>query len=217
MNRITHSGARGRVNQKDRKDMNHEFIKLFELIVGASLINNFVFTRFLGLCIFFGVSKKMGTAVGMSITFTSVMMVSASLSWIVFQFVLIPFQITFLKIVMFIGIIAGLVQASDTIMRKIAPALFYKLGIYLALISTNCIIVAVPIISTSEKFNFIENLAFALGSGLGFSLALIIMASIREKLELAEVPPIFKGLPIAFITSGLIALAFTGFSGLISE
>jgi electron transport complex protein RnfA len=159
----------------------------------------------------------MGTAVGMSITFTSVMMVSASLSWIVFQFVLIPFQITFLKIVMFIGIIAGLVQASDTIMRKIAPALFYKLGIYLALISTNCIIVAVPIISTSEKFNFIENLAFALGSGLGFSLALIIMASIREKLELAEVPPIFKGLPIAFITSGLIALAFTGFSGLISE
>jgi electron transport complex protein RnfA len=196
--------------------MNHEFVKLFELIVGASLINNFVFTRFLGLCIFFGVSKKMGTAVGMSITFTIVMMVSAALSWVVFQFVLIPFNLTFLKIVMFIGIIAGLVQASDTIMRKIAPDLFHKLGIYLALISTNCIIVAVPIISTSEKYSFIESIAFALGSGIGFALALIIMASIREKLELSEVPAVFKGLPMAFITSGLIALAFAGFSGLIA-
>jgi len=196
--------------------MNHEFVKLFELIVGASLINNFVFTRFLGLCIFFGVSKKMGTAVGMSITFTIVMMISAALSWVVFQFVLIPFNLTFLKIVMFIGIIAGLVQASDTIMRKIAPDLFHKLGIYLALISTNCIIVAVPIISTSEKYTFVESIAFALGSGIGFALALIIMASIREKLELAEVPAVFKGLPLAFITSGLIALAFAGFSGLIT-
>src|SRR5664279_4916946 len=120
--------------------MSSEFTKLIELIISASLINNFVFTRFLGLCIFFGVSKKMGTAVGMSITFTTVMMISAALSWIVFHFVLIPYNLTFLKIVMFIGIIAGLVQASDTIMRKIAPDLFHKLGIYLALISTNCII-----------------------------------------------------------------------------
>lgn len=197
--------------------MNHEFVKLFELIVGASLINNFVFTRFLGLCIFFGVSKKMSTAAGMSVTFTTVMMISAALSWTVFHFVLIPFNLTFLKIVMFIGIIAGLVQASDTIMRKIAPDLFHKLGIYLALISTNCIILAVPIISTDEKYTFVESIAFALGSGLGFSMALVIMASIREKLELAEVPPVFKGLPIAFITSGLIALAFAGFSGLIAE
>jgi Na+-translocating ferredoxin:NAD+ oxidoreductase subunit A len=197
--------------------MNHEFVKLFELIVGASLINNFVFTRFLGLCIFFGVSKKMVTAAGMSVTFTIVMMISAALSWIVFHFVLIPFNLTFLKIVMFIGIIAGLVQASDTIMRKIAPDLFHKLGIYLALISTNCIIVAVPIISSDEKYSFVESIAFALGSGLGFSLALIIMASIREKLELSEVPAVFKGLPIAFIASGLIALAFAGFSGLIAE
>jgi electron transport complex protein RnfA len=197
--------------------MHHEFVKLFELVVGASLINNFVFTRFLGLCIFFGVSKKMGTAVGMSITFTTVMMISAALSWTVFQFVLIPFQLTFLKIVMFIGIIAGLVQASDTIMRKIAPDLFHKLGIYLALISTNCIILAVPIICSDAKYNFIESIAFALGSGLGFSMALVIMASIREKLELSEVPAVFKGLPLAFITSGLIALAFAGFSGLIAE
>ena len=193
-----------------------EFGKLFELVIAASLINNFVFTRFLGLCIFFGVSKKMETAIGMSITFTAVMMISAALSWLVFTYVMVPLDITFLKIIIFIGIVAGFVQASDTIMRKVAPALFYKLGIYLALISTNCIILAVPLINAGEKYSFLESIAFALGSGLGFALALVIMASIREKLELADVPGPFKGLPIAFIATGLIALAFAGFSGLIT-
>jgi electron transport complex protein RnfA len=196
--------------------MSTEFTKLFELIISASLINNFVFTRFLGLCIFFGVSKKMETAVGMSITFTAVMMISASLSWLIFNYVMIPLDITFLKIIVFIGIVAGLVQASDTIMRKVAPGLYYKLGIYLALISTNCIILAVPLINAGEHYSFIQSLAFGLGSGLGFALALIIMASIREKLELADVPAPFKGLPMAFVITGLIALAFTGFSGLIT-
>jgi len=197
--------------------MHHEFIKLFELVVGASLVNNFVFTRFLGLCIFFGVSKKMSTAVGMSITFTAVMMISAALSWTVFTGVLVPFHLTFLKIVVFIGIIAGLVQASDTIMRKVAPDLFRTLGIYLALISTNCIILAVPLVNSSENYSFPESIAFGLRSGIGFSLALVIMASIREKLELADVPVPFKGLPIAFIVSAMIAMAFAGFSGLIAE
>ncbi len=196
--------------------MSSEFTKLFELIVSASLINNFVFTRFLGLCIFFGVSKKMETAVGMSITFTAVMMISAAISWVIFNLVLVPLDITFLEIIVFIGIIAGLVQVSDTIMRKVSPGLYYKLGIYLALISTNCIILAVPLVSAGEKYSFIESLAFGLGSGLGFALALIIMASIREKLELADVPAPFKGLPMAFVVTSLIALAFTGFSGLIT-
>jgi electron transport complex protein RnfA len=195
--------------------MNHEFIRLFELIIAASLINNFVFTRFLGLCIFFGVSKKMGTAVGMSITFTVVMMISSALCWVVFNYVMLPFDLTFLKIVVFIGIIAGLVQASDTIMRKVAPELFHKLGIYLALISTNCIILAVPLLVADEKYSFPESLAFGFGSGFGFALALVIMASIRERLEVADVPAPFKGLPLTFILSGMIALAFTGFSGLI--
>ena len=192
-----------------------EFAKLFELIVAASLINNFVFTRFLGLCIFFGVSRKMETAIGMSITFTAVMMVSSGLSWLMFNLVMVPLNITFLKIIVFIGIVAGFVQASDTIMRKVSPELYFKLGIYLALISTNCIILAVPLINAGEHYGFLESLAFALGSGLGFALALIIMASIREKLELADIPAPFKGLPIAFVVTGLIALAFTGFSGLI--
>ena len=193
-----------------------EFVKLFELVVAASLINNFVFTRFLGLCIFFGVSKKMETAVGMSITFTMVMVVSAAFSWIIYKYLMVPYDLTFLKIIIFIGVVAALVQASDTVMRKISPGLYYKLGVYLALIATNCIIIAVPLINSGEGYNFIESLFFGLGSGLGFSLALIIMASIREKLELADVPAPFRGMPLAFVTTGLIALAFTGFAGLIT-
>jgi len=197
--------------------MSHEFLHLLEIVIASSLINNFVFTRFLGLCIFFGVSKKTETAVGMSITFTAVMMVSAAASWIVFNFIMLPLHLEFLKIVVFIGVVAGLVQASDTIMKKIAPALFHKLGVYLALISTNCIILAVPIICVDEKYSFLEGIALGLGSGLGFALALILMASLRERLELANIPKPFRGLPIAFIITGMVALAFTGFSGLIAE
>lgn len=189
---------------------------LFELFIAASLINNFVFTRYLGLCIFFGVTKKMETAVGMSITFTAVMVISAALSWLVYKAIMIPLNLTFLKIVIFIGIVAGFVQAADTIMRKVSPGLYYKLGIYLALITTNCIILAVPLINAGEGYSFIQSLSFGLGSGVGFALALIIMASIRERLELADVPKSFQGLPIAFIVTGLIALAFLGFSGLIT-
>ncbi len=189
---------------------------LFELFIAASLINNFVFTRYLGLCIFFGVTKKMETSIGMSITFTAVMVISSALSWVVYNVIMIPLNLTFLKIVIFIGIVAGFVQAADTIMRKVSPGLYYKLGIYLALITTNCIILAVPLINADEKYSFIQSLSFGLGSGIGFGLALIIMASIRERLELADVPKSFQGMPIAFIVTGLIALAFLGFSGLIT-
>ncbi len=189
---------------------------LFELFIASSLINNFVFTRYLGLCIFFGVTKKMETAAGMSITFTAVMVISAALSWVIYKAIMIPLNLTFLKIVIFIGIVAGFVQAADTIMRKVTPGLYYKLGIYLALITTNCIILAVPLINAGENYSFLQSLSFALGSGIGFALALIIMASIRERLELADVPKSFQGLPIAFVVTGLIALAFLGFSGLIT-
>lgn len=197
--------------------MGHDFFKLFEIFIAASLINNFVFTRFLGLCIFFGVSKKMETAVGMSITFTAVMVISAALSWVVYNFVMVPLELQFLKIIIFIGIIAAFVQAADTIMRKISPGLYYKLGVYLALIATNCIILAVPLISSGEGYTFIETMFFGLGSAAGFALAMIIMASIRERLELARVPKPFQGMPIAFVNAALIALAFTGFSGLINH
>ncbi len=190
--------------------------KLLELVIAASLVNNFVFTRYLGLCIFFGVSKKMDTAVGMSVTFISVMVISSSLSWVAYHFVMAPYHLEFLKILVFIVIIAAFVQAADTMMRKVAPALYYKLGIYLALITTNCIILAVPLINADSGYSFIDSIVFGFGSGLGFALALVIMASIREKLEVADVPKPFRGLPIAFVLTGLIALAFIGFSGLIT-
>jgi len=193
-----------------------EFGKLFELFIAAALINNFVFTRYLGLCIFFGVTKKMDTSIGMSITFTSVMVISAALNWVIYKFIMIPLGLGFLEIVIFIGVVAGFVQAADTIMKKVSPGLYYKLGIYLALITTNCIILAVPLLNVSEGYSFIESMFFGFGSGVGFSLAMIIMASIREKLELADVPKAFQGLPISFIITGLIALAFMGFSGLIT-
>lgn len=192
------------------------FHDLMTIFIASAIINNFVFTRYLGLCIFFGVSKKMETALGMSMTFTAVMVISAALSWLVYNLIMLPLNIGFLKIVLFIGIVAGFVQGADTILKKLNPALYYKLGIYLVLITTNCIILAVPVIASDEKYNFMQALTLGLGSGAGFSLALIIMASIRERLELANVPKPFQGMPIAFVLTGLIALAFLGFSGLIT-
>lgn len=189
---------------------------IFTIFIASALINNFVFSRYLGLCIFFGVTKKMETAVGMSITFTAVMIISAVLSWLIYTYVMVPFNLMFLKIVIFIGIVAAFVQAADTIMKKVAPALYYKLGIYLALIVTNCIILSVPLINADEHYGLFESISLATGSGVGFSLALVIMASIREKLELADIPKSFQGLPISFVVTGLIALAFLGFSGMIT-
>jgi electron transport complex protein RnfA len=186
------------------------------IFIASALINNFVFSRYLGLCIFFGVTKRMETAIGMSFTFTAVMLVEAVLNWVIYNYVMIPYSLGFLKIVIFIGTVAAFVQAADTIMKKVAPALYYKLGIYLALIVTNCIILAVPLLNADENYNLFESMALAVGSGLGFSMALIIMASIREKLELADVPKSFQGLPISFVLTGLIALAFLGFSGMIT-
>jgi electron transport complex protein RnfA len=186
------------------------------IFIASALINNFVFARYLGLCIFFGVTKKMETAIGMSFTFTAVMFIQAVLNWLIWTYIMVPFNLGFLKIVIFIGTVAAFVQAADTIMKKVAPALYYKLGIYLALIVTNCIILAVPLINADENYSLFESMALGLGSGLGFSMALIIMASIREKLELAEVPKSFQGLPISFVLTGLIALAFLGFSGMIT-
>ena len=186
------------------------------IFIASALINNFVFSRYLGLCIFFGVTKRMETAVGMSFTFTAVMLVEAVLNWVIYTYIMIPYNLGFLKIVIFIGVVAAFVQAADTIMKKVAPALYYKLGIYLALIVTNCIILAVPLLNADENYSLFESMALAVGSGLGFSMALIIMASIREKLELADVPRSFQGLPISFVLTGLIALAFLGFSGMIT-
>jgi len=190
--------------------------KLFNIFVFYLVVNNLVFSMYLGLCPFFGASRNIDAAVGMGISFLSVIVISAAVIWVVFYYIMQPLGVAFLQIVVFIAIIAGFVQATETIMRRISAPTYYKLGIYLALITANCIILAAPLLSVREAFGFIETLVLALGAGGGFFLALIIMSSIRERLELADIPKPFQGLPIAFIVTGLIALGFIGFAGMIT-
>jgi len=185
------------------------------IILGAMLINNFVFTKYLGLCIFFGVSQKRETAIGMGITFTIVMVLSAFFCWALYQHVLTTLRLDFLKIIVFIGTTAIFVQAVDTVLRKVNPYLFKRLGVYLVLIVTNCIILAVPLINADSGYNAAESVSEGIGAGVGFAIALFLMACVRERLEVCRVPPTFAGLPIAFIVAGLFALAFLGFSGLV--
>ncbi|MEJ2586510.1 MAG: Rnf-Nqr domain containing protein [Deltaproteobacteria bacterium] len=187
---------------------------LLSIFIGAMIISNFVFTKYLGLCVFFGTSQKKSTAVGMGITFTLVIVASAMMSWFLYQFVLKPYRLDFLQIVVFIGLVSLSVQAVDTILRKVNPVLFKAFGVYLVLVIANCIIIAVPLILADNEYNAFESLMLALGAGLGFLVALFLMSSVRERLELANVPPTFRGLPIAFVVAGLFALAFLGFSGM---
>ena len=187
---------------------------LIAVFLSSALIQNFVFTRYLGLCIFFGVSKKTDTAVGMGVTFTAVMVFTAMFSWAIETYVLRPLHLDFLQVLVFIGAVACVVQFLDTMLRKTHPVLHRSFGVYLMLITTNCIILAVPLLNAQAHASFGEALSLALGSGLGFALALFLMSCAREKLELARVPTSFTGLPIAFALAGLFALAFMGFSGL---
>jgi len=187
---------------------------LLTVVMSAALINNFVFTRYLGLCVFFGVSKKRDTAIGMGFTFLMVMVLSGMLSWMLFTWVLAPLHLKFLQVLVFIGVVAFLVQLLDTILKKTHRSLHQRFGIYLVLITTNCIILAVPLLNASANSNAAEAFALSLGSGIGFALALFLMSCARERVELARVPPSFQGLPIAFALTGLFALAFMGFSGL---
>ena len=187
---------------------------ILTILLGAMIIKNFVFTKYLGLCVFFGTSQKKSTAVGMGVTFTIVMVASAMMSWFMYQFVLKPFRLDFLQIVVFIGLVSLSVQAVDTILRKLNPMLFKAFGVYLVLVIANCIILAVPLLLANNEYNAAESLMLALGAGLGFLVALFLMSSVRERLEVANVPVTYRGLPIAFITAGLFALAFMGFSGM---
>lgn len=187
---------------------------LFAIFIGAMLIQNFVFTRYLGLCVFFGTSRRKSTAIGMGITFTIVIVCASMMSYLFYQFILKPFDLYFLEIVVFIGLVALSVQAVDTILRKVNPVLFKAFGVYLVLVIANCVIIAVPLILADNEYDPLQSLMLASGAGLGFLLALFLMSSVREKLELANVPKSFQGLPIAFILAGLFALAFSGFSGM---
>ncbi|MDA3786715.1 MAG: NADH-quinone reductase [Deltaproteobacteria bacterium] len=187
---------------------------LIGILLSALLINNFVFTKYLGLCVFFGTSKRKDTAKGMGFTFTIVMVVSAIMSWFFYQYILTPFNLNFLQIVIFIGLVSLTVQAVDTILRKVNPALFNSFGVFLVLVIATCGSIAVPQILADNEYNFLETFMLSLGAGGGFLLALYLMSSVRERMELANIPPTFKGVPIAFIVAGQFALAFLGFSGL---
>ncbi|MGB3212337.1 MAG: Rnf-Nqr domain containing protein [Desulforhopalus sp.] len=187
---------------------------LFGILISALLINNFVFTKYLGLCVFFGTSKKKDTAKGMGVVFTMVMVVSAIMSWFFYNFILIPYDLNFLQIVVFIGLVSLTVQAVDTILRKVNPILFNSFGVFLVLVIANCVIIAVPLILANNNYNVFETFMLALGAGGGFLLALYLMSSVSERMQLANIPPTFKGLPISFIVAGQFAMAFLGFSGL---
>ncbi len=187
---------------------------LLSILISALLINNFVFTKYLGLCVFFGTSKRKTTAKGMGVVFTIVIVVAVSMSWVIFNYALKPYNLDYLQIVIFIGLTSLTVQAVDTILRKVNPILFKSFGVFLVLVIANCIIIAVPLLMASNEYNFFETLMLSLGAGGGFLLALYLMSSVSERIELARVPPSFKGLPIMFIVAGQFAMAFLGFSGL---
>jgi electron transport complex protein RnfA len=187
---------------------------LISVLISALLINNFVFTKYLGLCVFFGTSKRKETAKGMGVVFTIVIVVAVSMSWVLYQYILKPFHLDYLQIVIFIGLTSLTVQAVDTVLRKVNPILFKSFGVYLVLVIANCVIIAVPLLMASNEYNYLETFMLSLGAGGGFLLALYLMSSVSERVELAKVPPSFKGLPIAFIVAGQFAMAFLGFSGL---
>lgn len=187
----------------------------FTLFIGALLVNNFVLTKFVGLCIFFGVSKSLNASIGMGMAVTSVITLSSMLAWVVYNFVLLPFHLTFLTTIIFVILIASFVQLLELIIKKQAPTLYGMWGIYLLLIATNCIVLSVPLLSVESNYSFIKSVVFSIGSGMGFALALILMASLREKLVYADVPKPLEGTGVAFILAGMLALAFLGFSGMI--
>lgn len=187
----------------------------FTLFIGSLIVNNFVLTRFLGLCIFFGVSKSLNASIGMGMAVTSVITLSSMLSWVVYNFILLPFNLTFLTTIVFVVLIASFVQLLELIIKKHAPTLYGMWGIYLLLIATNCIVLSVPLLSVESNYSFVKSTVFAIGSGMGFALALVLMASLREKLVYADVPKPLEGTGIAFILAGMLSLAFLGFSGMI--
>jgi electron transport complex protein RnfA len=187
------------------------------LLLSTALVNNVVLVKFLGLCPFLGISKKVDTAVSMGLATTFVMTLSAAMCWMLEHWLLAPLGITYLRILVYILVIASVVQFTEMAIRKTNPALHQVLGIYLPLITTNCAVIGVPLISTQEHQPFIVSLLFGFGSAVGFSLVMALFAGLRERLALARVPAAFAGMPVGLVTASLLALAFMGFAGLASH
>lgn len=191
-----------------------QIYELLAITLGAILANNFIFSQFLGCCPFLGVSKKVDTAVGMGIAVTFVMGLASAVCYVVNALVLIPLDLEYMQTVAFILVIAALVQFIEMFLQKTVPALYTALGVFLPLITTNCAVLGVSINNVSYGYNLIESVVYGVTGGLGFMLAIVLFASIRERLEFAQCPKSFEGIPLAMVTAGLMALAFMGFSGL---
>ena len=201
-------------------------MKILLIFISAIFVNNVVLSQFLGVCPFLGVSKKVNTAVGMTAAVTFVMAIATLVTFLLQKYVLVPFNLVFLQTVSFILVIASLVQIVEIIIKKISPSLYQALGIFLPLITTNCVVlgVAIQVVTNEYNFGFAEGarmlglgeaMIFSIATAIGYGLALILFAGIREQLELSNVPKAFKGVPIALLTAGIMALAFMGFSGLV--
>ena len=191
-----------------------EIFKLLSITLGAILANNFIFSQFLGCCPFLGVSKKVDTAVGMGVAVTFVMGLASAVCFVVNKYILIPLDLAYMQTVAFILVIASLVQFIEMFLQKAMPALYTALGVYLPLITTNCAVLGVVLLNVQNGYNFIESVVYGITGGLGFLQAIVLFASIRERLVFADYPKCWDGFPIALITAGLMALAFMGFSGL---
>jgi len=191
-------------------------VELVAIFISAVLVQNFVLYYFLGICPFLGVSKKIDSAVSMGLAVTFVMTITAVVSWLINNLILIPYDLEYLQIVSFILVIASLVQLVEMFIRKISPPLYQALGIYLPLITTNCAIMGLALIAALNEYSFAETVVFGFGSGIGFTLAIVFMAGIREQLDLADVPEPLKGAGIALIVAGIMALAFNGFIGMLT-
>ena len=187
---------------------------LLAISLGAILTNNFIFSQFLGCCPFLGVSKKVDTAVGMGVAVTFVMGLASAVCFVVNKFILIPLDLAYMQTVAFILVIASLVQFIEMFLQKAMPSLYTALGVYLPLITTNCAVLGVVLLNVQNNYNFIESVIYGITGGLGFLLAIVLFASIRERLVFADYPKNWEGFPIALVTAGLMALAFMGFSGL---
>ena len=188
---------------------------LLLLFVGAALVNNIVLSRFLGICPFMGVSKSTETAVGMSLSVAFVMTISAVVSFLIDRYILVPLSLEYLRTIVFILIIASLVQFVEMVIEKTLPELYSGLGIYLPLITTNCAVLGVALLNVQFKYSFIDMLIFSFGTAAGFGLALILFAGLRERIAYSAVPKYFQGMPIVFIMAGILSLAFMGFSGMV--
>ena len=187
---------------------------IITIALGAILINNFIFAQFLGICPFLGCSNKVDTAVGMGIAVVFVMGLASAICWVIDQFILVPMGLEVLQTLAFILVIASLVQLVEMFLKKSIPSLYAALGIYLPLITTNCAVLGVVLLNVQNNYNFIESLVYGITGGLGFMLAIVLFASVRERVEFADYPEHFEGFSICLVSAALVALAFMGFSGM---